>query len=113
MRTKFNQVSDAIRYGMDNDMSPEEITQDLYDDGHFSGNLPDPKITGYIGMDGQFAEIFPAWGYGDWGACSGDDDPRIEVFANGSRLIMDRDNAADFARSILSIAEWNESKVDE
>lgn len=36
MSAKFNQVCDLIRYGMDNDMSPEEITQDRYYGGQMA-----------------------------------------------------------------------------
>ena len=47
MTDKFNQVRDLIRYGMDNDMSPEEITQDLYDDGHLMPDLPKSAAAEY------------------------------------------------------------------
>lgn len=95
MSAKFNQVSDVIRYGMDNGLSPEEITQDLYDDGHLMPDLPKSSTEGFW-LPNSRTDIC---------ASRGGIDILIKLVDNP--FICTAEVARSFAFSLLAAAEYS------
>lgn len=95
MSAKFNQVRDLIGYGMANGLSPEEITQDLYDYGHLMPELPKSATDGFWLPNSRTAIS----------ASRGGIDILIKLVDNP--FICTAELARSFAFSLLAAAEYS------